>query len=846
MKKITSLLLCLVLCFSLAFSALANVKITVDGAEVKQVNEQGDPVPEVDTADNVIVPIRAVLKAMGYFIGYDEETGLVSGGTKADPEFIFTPGENNTTLVDGTTFIDGGELTEKNGLAYTAEYKDGVLEYTNTYTEIQEGYYRISYVLNDAKYLTGEVLPAENLVETVIDDEGNETEKVTTPQNQIRAKGVVIEDKKDSDTQLWLIKKLKDKTYVIINKNNGLSLDVNSWSMDDGASIIQYTFAGGTNQQWLFKPSGIEKTEYEIYSVLSKLAIGSIDGKNVSQGLFQDGVWALELIEPYTNPVELAPTTEAFKELDPYYQERFNAYFFTDVDFSVSANAKAEIYLRENDFVNADKETQKELILGCLSITYSDLLGGSMRTKLTAEYTIHEPVREIIGEGEGAKNYYVYNVDMECSSPEDIHTFQVYTIDEDDLEHVERVVQAVACYEPPVRKTLRHFFYTGDKFGTWNAWDGEVWNNTGGKSSVDGMLNMFSHELGHVIDSYFKCGDDVWRRAINADIIPTSGYGQTNRWEDFGEFSRLYLLSRGDESRMAAIEKIYPNRTETYRAALYNLDSEYYAEYKDCYDKVTAPIGDTSEIDGEQYYTISADGGVLTNSENGLTIAEDTKSDNQLWQIVVSDTQLAKLYCKADGKAVVVPSVAINTAAEASIDGSAAIGILPVDGGYKLTISETGFGLTAKDGRIIATLTNDTVWALTPVEKVSGMGKFTIKSGGKYLVPSTEERGARLVLSDSADMSVWYVNKLPNNVGYITNTANDFAIDINGASEDEGASALTYTLSRNANQMWLIETNENGTVSFKAQHSGLYLAVDDEGKAIQSAEKYEWTMTEAE
>lgn len=42
--------------------------------------------------------------------------------------------------------------------------------------------------------------------------------------------------------------------------------------------------------------------------------------------------------------------------------------------------------------------------------------------------------------------------------------------------------------------------------------------------------------------------------------------------------------------------------------------------------------------------------------------------------------------------------------------------------------------------------------------------------------------------------------------------------------------------------MWLIIENEDGTVSFQAQHSGLYLAVDEEGKAIQSETQYEWTL----
>ncbi len=862
MKKITSVLLCLILCFSLAIGAFAqSMKITVDGAEVKQVNVNGDPVPVLsEGTQGVMVPIRAVLNAMGYSVNYAD--GFVTGGPLADPAISFYAGEDGSFLVDGTTFVPYDMLENKNGVNYTAEVKDGEIAYTSDFAELTEGYYLISA---GGLYLTGETLPAEDKVETVIDEDGNETEKVTTPQNQIRATNVVLEEKNDSDTQLWLIKKLNDKTYAVVNKHNGLALDVNGWSTDIGTNIIQYTLAGGTNQQWQFivqQDAASDVTDVEIYSVHSDLKLESVaddkygtglDADNVIQASTTDeAVWQLQLIKPYVNPVELALETKAYKELDPYYQERFKTYFFTDVDFSQSAKNNAETFLRENGFEDADEETQQSLIIQSLDLTYSDLLGGWMREKLTANYEIIGVTRtadehpEVL-EQEDGKNYYIYTIAMECNGPDDIHTFTVETVDENDEEHVRRVCEAVACFEPPVRKTLRHFYYTGDNFGTWNAWDGEVWNNTGSKFDVDGMLTMFAHELGHVIDSAFKCGDDVWRRAIAKDIIPTSGYGKTNRWEDFGEFSRLYLMSRGDENRMAAIEAIYPNRTKTYQAALYNIDNEYYKQYKDCYDEVTASIGDTSDISSDMYYTLEYRDEALTNYNGQLTVSENKKADNQLWQIVVENDQLVKLYSKADGKAVVIPSIKKDEEAKTSIDGSTSLGLKKLDNGqYALTVSETGYNLFVliQEGIVIAGMDESSPWILTPVEKIQGMGSFTLKSGGKYLVPSTEENGARLTLSDNGDMSVWAVNKLPNNVGYLTNTANGLAIDISGASEEEGAAALTYTLSRNANQMWLIETNENGTVSFKAQHSGLYLGVDNDGQAIQTAEKFEWTMEE--
>ncbi len=859
MKKLTSALFCLMLCLSLAFGAFAaGMTITVDGVEVNQVDANGDPVaePEQTDSENPVVPIRAVLNAMGYYVDYVD--GNILGGLKTDPAISISA--EDALLVDGTAFVPFNLLGSENGIDYEAEISDGVIAYGNVYSEIETGYYRISL---DGKYLTAKPLPEENSVETKTNEDGTEEEVSVTPVQQVNATSVYLAEGDGSESQIWLARLQANKKYTLINKDTGLALDVSGWSTDNGGKVIQYTLSGGSNQQWSFRETADGYVVTNMYSKLALTNVGEdkyeteLDADCIIQSSDKAVSWELELIEPYTNPVELALETEAYKDLDSYFQERFKTYFFTDVDFSIAANSKAETYLRENGFAEADKETQQKLIMSCLNITYSDLLGGSMQNKLAANYTISEPETEIIGEGEDEHRYYVYTVAMECNSPEDIHEFQVYTVDEDDLEHITRVADAVSCFEPPVRKTLRHFFYTGDNYGTWNAWDGEIWNNTASKYSVDGMLPMFAHELGHVIDSAFAVGDDVWRRAINQDIIPTSGYGQTNRWEDFGEFSRLYLLSLGNESRVAAIEAIYPNRTKTYRAALYNIDNEYYAQYKPYYDEVTAAIGDTSDIDGGMYYTVGSDtqSGFLTNNNGVLTFEEKFSGDNQLWQFSVEDGQCVKIFSKADGTSVTVPDILPETQLLSDSSNATLFGIKTTEmsGGIysaELTVSETGFGIYADNSgeggaEVLKSGSAQTLY-ISPVEKVEGVGTFTITSDGKYLVPSSEERGARLMLSDSDELAAWYVYKLPSGIAYITNTANGYAIDINGASEEAGASALTYTLSRNANQLWLVIENDNATVSFQAQHSGLYLAPDDDGGVVQSEEMYEWTMTEIE
>ncbi len=854
MRKFMFVLLSLVLCLSLAAGAFAQPVITVDGTEVKQVQANGDPVPDVD--GDSLVPLRSVLQAMGYSVNYDAETNTVKAGTSADPEFVFVPGEDGSQAVSGTTFVDPAFIAD--ALPYDVTVDGGTVAYDNKFAEMETGYYKISL---NGQYLTAPPLAAEDVTETVTNEDGTTEEVVHTRRDQILATELYLAPDDGSDEQLWLVRPKGVRTYTVVNKATDLAMDVNSWSLEIGGKLIQYTLAGGTNQQFTFLAEG---DGYAVSPVYSKLYLSVVGDDAHATGLASDRViqvskaekaeWKLDYMAPYVNPVEAVADTEAFKELDSYYQERFNSYFFTDVDFSNDARNNAETYLRQNNFLEADKAAQQQLIMDCLDITYSDLLGGWMREKLTANYEIasvtrtHDTYPEVLDDPEG-KDYYIYTINMECNGPDDIHTFTVETVDENDEEHVRRVCEAVACFEPPVRKTLRHFYYTGDNFGTWNAWDGEVWNNTASKFDVDGMLTMFAHELGHVIDAAFTVGDDVWRRAINADIIPTSGYGKTNRWEDFGEFSRLYLMSRGDDERIKAIETVYPARTRTYRAALYNIDHDYYADYKDEFDEVTAAIGNTEGVDEGMYYkVVSSHGQVLTNNDGAVTMADETSpiADGQLWQLSVLDGQLVKLYSKADGKALFMPDNFFGTAVEASFDGSTAFGVDAAAAVTKLIATESGYSLTADtDGSLTAFNGNDgDVFTLIPVEKVEGMGEFYIMSGDQYLAPGSSDLGAQLCLL--GDENAWNISKLPNNVGYITDTDTGYAIDISGVSMDEGASALAYTLSRNANQTWLIIDNGDGTVSFQAQHSGLYLAIDEDGMAIQAAEPFKWSLAPVE
>ncbi len=769
MKKFTSLLLSLLLSLSAAMNASAMaVTVTVDGAEIGLKADTFSDVGPANAGD-VYVPFRAVLEAMGYGVAYDSETGVATGGTFADPELTLVPGQDGTVLIDGVTYIPADRLTGRSGLAYSAELSDGVLAYTNNYDEIAAGWYTLS--------LGDRLLTAVTEGETL-------------------AFGLYLSEKSGGDEHLWLLREAGNKTYTLVNKATGLAADVNSLSREDGAAIIQYTLTEGANQRFTFKAAG---DGYAVSSEYSRLDLTAGADGSVIQSV-DGGVWGLEFAEPYVSPIDLALETDAFAGLEPYVKERFKTYFFTDVWFSREAKAKAENFLLKNHFDKADAANQRKLLEAAMEVPFADVLTDTAQEKLTADYEItgveekpgplyDEELNEI-----GTTDYYIYTINMDCGG--DTHTFTVETVDPDDEDYVRRVCEALACFEPPIRKTLRRFYYTGVDGENWLAWDGEVWNHAAYKDNVDDTVNMLAHELGHVIDSWFTVGDDVWTRAMAADMVPITDYGKTDRWEDFGEFSQLYLLSRGNDALISAIEKVYPARTRAYRAALYNLDNEYYADYKDEYEAVTAPIGDTSGIDEGMYYCITPDyltptpetERVLTNNGGVITLEPISGEDSQLWQIAILDDQLVQIYSKADGTSIAVPSTEPNTEVVTDADKASPLGLNKTNSGtYTIWVSETlyGFNFDLRGEGGIFTGIESGEFFLTPVEKIEGVGDFTIMSAeGKYLAVSSEESGARLTLSDSGN--VWHIYKLPDGTGYITDKTTGLAVDISGGSFEEG------------------------------------------------------------
>ena len=100
------------------------------------------------------------------------------------------------------------------------------------------------------------------------------------------------------------------------------------------------------------------------------------------------------------------------------------------------------------------------------------------------------------------------------------------------------------------------------------------------------MIESFVHELGHSLD-YHANGNPglstqhwsqgaAWQNHIKNDIVTVSGYGNSNLYENFAEFARLYWLCYGNRDYQIGIAQLYPNTFASYKRALDRLGIELY------------------------------------------------------------------------------------------------------------------------------------------------------------------------------------------------------------------------------------------------------------------------------
>ncbi len=634
------------------------------------------------------------------------------------------------------------------------------------------------------------------------------------------------------DAKEWRFKAFLGGSFAFVGEDE-LAADVNSASTKEGTTIIQWTFTGANNQRWL-----LEEAEggYYIKSAFSNLYMTEKDGVITQEEKSEDAnqVWTVTIVGEYEPMVEKMLESDAAKSLSDYKYGRLYDFLMSGGEFNLLTYDKVEKMIKERDYFNLSYEEQVAFVEECFTVEPTSLMYGSMATKLKREISV-----EYVGIEKGAWQSWhgipeeeprLYNVTIKDTETGDYHVMQYISPYDNDEEYATVVGEAVACFEMPIIKVLWRFVYTSMNTSSWNGGDGTIWNNTGYRGDVNNMVQMFAHELGHVMDNG-RQDNNVWYRAIAQDMVPVTGYGNTNRWEDLAEFSRLYLLARGDEDRIAAIEKTYPARTKAYKGLLYAVDNEFYKDYKDEYEETLYAVGDYDE---SGYVQITLDGKYLTDSNGTLTLEEkrDVIADWQTWEVYTLNKGASRVRNKATGRYLTFEN---NTLTLGSVTD---IGFKTVDGGYYMVQASTGFVI---DGSFNVSLEDGAVWKVENAGRIPYAGDYKLKLSltGEYL---SFEEGAGLSFGEKE--AVWTI--VPVDKGYylIMDKETGKVFDISGNSTAEGAKAILYSVTGGTNQHFSFVNNGDGTYMLKLAHSGLYLEATPEG--LCQGDGSRWILERAE
>ncbi|WP_431781242.1 TIM-barrel domain-containing protein [Streptomyces chumphonensis] len=135
------------------------------------------------------------------------------------------------------------------------------------------------------------------------------------------------------------------------------------------------------------------------------------------------------------------------------------------------------------------------------------------------------------------------------------------------------------------------------------------------------------------------------------------------------------------------------------------------------------------------------------------------------------------------------------------------------------------FALTTGTEEVVPPPVEDGQYAL-----VSGSG------GGRLAAPGDENAGQLRLAGESASPAQkWNVTRDDDGTYQLKNAGSGLCADVAGSSADDGAEVVQYTCTGTANQRWEI-TDDGGTLTLKAKHSGLSLAAREDGLVVQATD----------
>ncbi len=605
--------------------------------------------------------------------------------------------------------------------------------------------------------------------------------------------------------------------------DNAFYWDVLDVSTLPGAKLIQWSSTGVFNQIWKLEEA---EDGYYIKCALSNLYVTEKDG-GIIQAEKAEGenqIWVIDVVDEFEPIVDRMLESEAAMSLDEYRRGRLSAYMKSGAEFNTKIYSKVENLLKERDYFNLTLEEQKAFLEECFKLTWTFNTYGGMTTILEREVTA-EYVGIIDGvwgswHGDPGADPRLYNVTITDPETGETHLLEYVSPLDNDEKAAIVAGEALASFQFPVIRKLKRFVYTSCDTNSWNGGAGIIWNNMGYQADHYRTRSHYAHELGHVMDMQRH---DIWYRAIALDMIPVSTYGNNTRWEDLADFCRMFLLYRGDDEKMAALERTYPARFLAMKGLMYEVDPVFFAEYKADFDLVWEMFGD---YDKNEIVKLSFDGKYLTDNNATLALSANSNSDNQVWEIYTQDVGTSRIVNKATGNYVTVVDGRL-----ALDDKGVNFSFLTEGDGYKMVQTDKG---CAVDGDFTVNYMCEDVWKMEKLGDITGVGTFRIKTeDGKYL--SLNEAGA-----DS-----WVITPVTKGYYTIMDKASGRLIDILDLKKESGIEAILWQNTGADNQRFAMTENADGTVVFTAKHSNLSLTMEN-GKVFQSEKGTKFILEKVE
>lgn len=619
MKKLLSILIIAAMLLSLVPAAFASdgIPVYVKGEKLEKTG--------LIISDRTYLPVRAICEAIGMTVDWDNDTRSVIVGTapekteKTDAINIYINGsllpDAEAVIINDSTYLPVRALCEAIGME--VEWNNDTREvYVTEKSEdpFSGKYFRLKHAATE-RYLC-----------------------VEYANTQDGAKVVVANRDDSNSNQVWGFSATDDGYYKIFNQNSKKSVDIGAFSTLPGVEITQYTANGGTNQQ--IKPVLNDDGTYTLVFRHSNLAITATDRFTTQEELTGDKTQAFTFEYVGQTPMGNLRESEGYKALDAVTRERFDSFVYTTLPFGARVQSEVENRLIMSDYYNISVDEQVAVLKDCLKITvYGQVdFGEILPDNEKAKYEITaKTYQESYDVWRGTMlPVWMYSVKMEGDVPGQIHEWTMISTVEDS-SIVTDAINALSRFPYAIRKHIRRLIYRQDSANSYNGGGDTIWIRLTWVPNEKQIAHTLAHELGHVLDSNLTSESALWDRAREADMVPMSSYGNSNRAEDLAEFSRMFNLLRTDSEALKELEKVYPNRFAAYAALLFVSDPIYYSHYKSYYEATMRFDDDDQPV---FYCQISIPGTNLVLTANDaaskgsvVTFEENTGADNQIWRI---------------------------------------------------------------------------------------------------------------------------------------------------------------------------------------------------------------------